>query len=226
MVTRPVADPKWRARRWLVLSPHPDDETLGAGALIAQVSADGTFAGLAYLTDGSGSHPMENGQTARLIAARKREAATALYRLTGSRKYAPIHLGWTDAAPAAPNTRLYQQSVARLAVFCRRQRVDIIAVTARHEPHCDHSAAASLAYAVQRHCKRALQIAEYCVWAEPIAARPSLYLRTDALPAGRRRHALRAHRSQLTPAFGDGFRLPKSLQTMASSDILTIRRRS
>jgi hypothetical protein len=45
VVTASLADRPWRSLRWLVLAPHADDETLGAGALIAQAEATGHFAG-------------------------------------------------------------------------------------------------------------------------------------------------------------------------------------
>ncbi|HUD95803.1 PIG-L deacetylase family protein, partial [Sphingobium sp.] len=95
----PLAARRWRTRRWLVLAPHPDDETLGAGALIAQTCRSQTFAGLVFLTDGSGSHPATDGKARRLVAIRAREGALALSRLTGSRRWKPAHLGRKDAHP-------------------------------------------------------------------------------------------------------------------------------
>ncbi len=40
----------------VVLAPHPDDESLGCGALLAAAFA-GKGARVVCLTDGSGSHP-------------------------------------------------------------------------------------------------------------------------------------------------------------------------
>ena len=41
----------------LILAPHPDDETLGCGGLIAAASAAGHPPFVLVLTDGTGSHP-------------------------------------------------------------------------------------------------------------------------------------------------------------------------
>src|ERR1700744_3098512 len=41
----------------LVLAPHPDDESLGCGGLIAACVAAGRMPLVAILTDGVGSHP-------------------------------------------------------------------------------------------------------------------------------------------------------------------------
>ena len=43
-------------RSCLVLAPHPDDETLGVGALIARKRAAGTRVRVLVVTDGRGSH--------------------------------------------------------------------------------------------------------------------------------------------------------------------------
>jgi hypothetical protein len=44
-------------RPFVVLSPHPDDETLGTGGLIAEACTRGQEVDVIVVTDGSGSHP-------------------------------------------------------------------------------------------------------------------------------------------------------------------------
>jgi LmbE family N-acetylglucosaminyl deacetylase len=220
VVIRTLDEKPWNTLRWLVLAPHADDETLGAGALIAQTAASGLFAGLVYLTDGSGSHETPHGRAGRLIATRRREAATALFRLTGKRKPSPVHLAWKDAAPHGVDGPAFTRTVAKLAALCRRRKVDAIAVTALHEPHCDHAAAALVAYAVASAAKRQLIVVEYCVWSELPSECRSKAVRTRPMPTGRRRYALQAHRSQLTASHGPGFRLPQIRQRMPACDML------
>ena len=50
-----LAASPWRGARWLVIAPHPDDETLGAGALIHHAAARNRLGGVVFLTDGGGS---------------------------------------------------------------------------------------------------------------------------------------------------------------------------
>src|SRR5690606_16204888 len=45
------------ARRITVIAPHPDDESLGCGGLIAALAADGRAVQVVFVTDGAGSHP-------------------------------------------------------------------------------------------------------------------------------------------------------------------------
>lgn len=224
MVALSLSAKPWRGSRWLVLAPHPDDETLGAGALIAQTAQEGRLAGLVYLTDGSGSHETAPGRSRRLVCTRKREAAAALRRLTGNRHQSPLHFDWKDAAPAPSHDPAFDQAARQLHALCRRWQVDAIAVTARHEPHCDHEAAARLAYAVGKRAKGRLVVAEYVVWAQAPDPRTHKALRTAPMPRGQRRHALAAHRSQLTASHGPGFRLSASRRAMPSSDVLYLRR--
>jgi LmbE family N-acetylglucosaminyl deacetylase len=221
----PIEKLPWRRRRWLILAPHPDDETLGAGALIAQVAAEGCFAGLIYLTDGSGSHGADEVDPARLIATRKREARRALQRLSSKMSPAPMFLGWNDASPEIAGGAAFERSCRRLVALCARLRVDVLATTTSNEPHCDHAAATELANAVQTISKRPLAIAEYIVWGSAPSSRTHLSLITAQMLPGRRRHALAAHRSQLTASLGAGFRLPKDKRSMADRDLLYVRRR-
>jgi LmbE family N-acetylglucosaminyl deacetylase len=207
------------------LAPHPDDETLGAGALIAQAGAEGCLAALVYLTDGSGSHPSNEGKVGRLVATRAREARLALRRLTGPRSRAPLFLRWRDAFPEQAGSPAFERSRRRLAALCARLRVDVLVTTAPQEPHCDHAAAAGLARAVQTTAGRRLEIAEYLVWGAPPDGRTHRALMTKPMRPGVRRCALAAHRSQLSASHGIGFRLPKDKRMMTPHDMLYVRRR-
>lgn len=232
---RKLSGQQWHGVRWLILAPHPDDETLGAGALFAQAERAGCLAGVAYLTDGTGSHRQQRGPWGGLRNVREREARAAVRRLTACNTaerhppgymQPPIFLGWKDAAPAGPGDPLFDGACRRLASLCRHRKVDAIAVTALHEPHCDHAAAAQLAYAVQKATKRRLTVAEYIVWADAPPGRSYRAIATAPMLPGVRRHALRAHRSQLTASHGEGFRLPKYRQRMSARDVLYLQRQS
>ena len=66
----------------LVLAPHPDDESLGCGGLIAACCAAGRPPVVAVLTDGSGSHPGSRAYPpASLAAIRKAEVTAAVGHL-------------------------------------------------------------------------------------------------------------------------------------------------
>lgn len=225
MVAQRLDQTPWRAKRWLILAPHPDDETLGTGALIAEAAAELRLAAVVYLTDGSGSHSNADGCARKLVSTRRREAALSLFHLTGTRRHVPVRLDWRDARPETQDSMKFKRNVSQLAALCRRLRVDAIAVTAHHEPHCDHAAAAQLAYALSRSAKRDIQVAECCVWAAPLPKQTFRLVRTKPMLPGIRRRALGSHRSQLTPSYGEGFRLAVEEQRMAVRDTLFLRKR-
>lgn len=223
---RPLASTALARARWLVLAPHADDETLGCGALIATAARSGSLAGVAILTDGAGSHHhADDASRARLITARRAEAALAVRRLAGPSAAAPLFLGWPDARPFAVGSTGFDRSRLRLGGLCRRLAIDAIAVTARHEPHCDHEAAWELARAVSESAVRPVSVLEYIVWADTPPGAGYRALRTAAMPLGVRSRALAAHRSQITPLFGDGFRLSREKLRMPAFDLLYERTR-
>jgi LmbE family N-acetylglucosaminyl deacetylase len=70
------------ARRLVVVTPHPDDEVLGAGGLIQKALDEGVLVEVVAVTDGESSHPHSDVAAALdLSAIRARETETALRRL-------------------------------------------------------------------------------------------------------------------------------------------------
>lgn len=220
----PLARSRWARARWLVLAPHADDETLGAGALIRQAAGEGRLGGVVIVTDGGASHPHADDRARRrLVAIRRLEARRAIRLLTGRAKAQPIFLDWPDAAPPVVGDARFEATARRLAWLCRRLRIDALAVTAVSEPHCDHEAAGRLARRVVKLAGRPIALFEYGVWARP-AAQGDLQLATRPLAAGRRALALAAHRSQRTPMMGPGFRLETPDRLSAACDRLYLRK--
>lgn len=208
----------WSQARWLVIAPHPDDETLGAGALIAQAAQDKCLGGIVYLTDGKGSHPPA---TPGLGPARRREAGLAIRRLAG-RDIPVDRLGWHDAQPFDRMSRRFERDARRLAAWLRHRRIDAVAVSDVQEHHCDHVAAYHLARAAIRASCRSVALFGYHVWGDPPGHEVRSF-RTRSMLPGDRRRALSAHRSQLSPLFGEGFRLPPEMRRMPAADRLTLR---
>lgn len=214
----PLVQSRWAKARWLVLAPHPDDETLGVGALIAHSAANDRLGSIVFLTDGTGSHPEG---TPRVGATRRREARHAIGRL-GAKAFPIIWMGWRDAHPYSTDNRVFTRDAGRLAALLRWHRIDAIAVSDKSEAHCDHIAAYELAEAALRRARRPVALFAYHVWSE--APRCARTIATPTMPTRQRRHALLAHRSQLSPVIGEGFRLPREKLRMAGRDVLTLRR--
>lgn len=64
--------------RLVVLAAHPDDETLGAGGLVADAAARGLPVTVVVVTDGAASHPGSTTGAESLVATRAEEARVAV----------------------------------------------------------------------------------------------------------------------------------------------------
>ena len=79
----------------VVVAAHPDDESLGAGGLIAMAAARGAIVRVVVATDGEASHPSSaTHDRARLAAVRRAETETAIGRLAPGTE--PIRLALPD----------------------------------------------------------------------------------------------------------------------------------
>ena len=68
----------------LVISPHPDDDVLGAGGTMALASEGGRGVFAVYVTDGGGSPQKEPRTTPEAMAARREREALASLRAIGA----------------------------------------------------------------------------------------------------------------------------------------------
>jgi len=198
----------------LVLAPHPDDESLGFGGLIAGAVEQGTEVHIAVLTDGAASHPgSRTYPPERLKRVREAETHAAVAEL-GVDAHRVVFLGAPDAgAPTEGPT--FALLTGRLEQIIKHRNIRLLLTTWRHDPHCDHAAAALLAAAVARATGVRTLAAPVWGWTladdyrlpgpVPTAMRLDI---TAQLPAKRR--AIAAHISQTTNLIGDsadGFRL-------------------
>src|ERR1700752_603587 len=124
----------------LVLAPHPDDESLGCGGLIADCQARGQPVYVLVLTDGSGSHPRSRSHPpARLVALRGEETRAAV----GELGLAPDRVAFLALRDGrAPLRGAPLRSTAhRIAEHARARGVRVICVSWPGDPHHDHVAA-------------------------------------------------------------------------------------
>lgn len=185
-------------RRFVIVAPHPDDETLGAGGMMSALLRHGCPVAVIAVTDGESSHlPGDWWTPERLRSTRPAESARALFRLGWQRPI--VHrLQVPDGAVAA-----HEDSLARQLTTLLRAD-DRVLTTWLHDGHPDHEATARavVAAAAQVGCA----VAQFPIWNRwrVLAGRDALvdggYVRRFALDAEALRHkrmALRAYRSQL-----------------------------
>ena len=192
--------------RVIVVAPHPDDETLGGGGLLAGLATRGCHLQVIAVTDGEGSHPGSRlWSPDRLRAQRRRESRIAMERLGFSPdQVAWRYLGLPDGRVAAEAPRLQ----AALQALLRPG--DTVLTTWREDGHCDHEATGRI---VAR-CAAAARanLIEVPVWAWHWAApedpripwHRARKLALDQPELMRKRNAANAHQSQLQPDTSTG----------------------
>nr|WP_269060217.1 PIG-L family deacetylase [Citromicrobium bathyomarinum] len=196
----------------MIVSPHPDDETLGCGMALAAALAEGRQVAILLLTDGEGSHPNSRKfGTARRIATRAAEFDSALMAL------APDHLVPVVRA-RLPDGRTTDRSAAQVINRLLEHRcvanADTIWSTWVHDPHCDHRTAAVLSRMLADRSEAALW--SFAVWGR-FGERPvpeGLGLFFDSRFHRPKRDAMDAYASQMTPLINDdpgGFTMPPAL---------------
>jgi LmbE family N-acetylglucosaminyl deacetylase/SAM-dependent methyltransferase len=154
----PVWDGWRQATGLVVLSPHPDDESLGAGGLIAAAAAAGIPVAVLLVTLGEGSHPDSPTTTPEELAPRREaEFIEAVTRLgTGvAHEVLRVPDGGLDAERSAIAASL------RSAVDAAGTQPLIVAPW-RGDGHRDHRIAGELAAALA--IERDLALAEFPIW--------------------------------------------------------------
>lgn len=131
----PLADPNRLPRRALVLAPHPDDEVLGCGGMIAFHAERGDSPVVIYLSDGAAGDP--TGGTHDLAAVRRAEASAALRVLGVERSE---HFGFPDGALDGAH-----ELSGRILGAIDHYQSELIYLPSPLECHGDHRAAAQAA---------------------------------------------------------------------------------
>ncbi len=194
----------------LLLAPHPDDESIGAGGLLALLADAGVPVRVLFVTDGTRSHPTSREYPApRLRALREQEALDALDAL-GLAPEAAAFLRHPDCGLPALGTAAFREASGEIAAQINAFGAQTILVPWRRDPHCDHEGTWQLARGAIARTATQPRWLEYAVWARvkmgETAPRPDEAdaWRLDITSVQeRKRRAVAAHRSQTTRLITD-----------------------
>jgi LmbE family N-acetylglucosaminyl deacetylase len=193
----------------IVVAPHPDDETLALGGLIASMTANGMAVIVVTASDGEGSHPLSVTVTPdELRALRRGESRRALHVLADGQpgNVLNVQLHLRDGHLAAVQEDLTEQLLKYLTPQ------DLCFATWEFDGHPDHEA-------VGRAAKKASELSgarllEYPVWTWHWATPDERSIPWDRArrvelsdeSQQRKQRALECYQSQILPigdAFGD-----------------------
>ena len=223
--TLPERSPDWLREfgRTVVVAPHPDDESLGVGGVIARLGDLGLPVGAVFLTDGEGSHPGSKSHPPALLAALRRDEARAACRELGVKDDAVAFLALPDGGVPRAGADGFAAAADRLRAALEGLPggpPHTVLTPWRREPHGDHRAAFDLVAAAAGGAR----VVEYCVhlWQVRDPADVPRFggddpeveaVRADvAAVRDRKRAAIEAHASQVDPTViadsPGGFTLP------------------
>jgi LmbE family N-acetylglucosaminyl deacetylase len=205
-------------RPFVVIAPHPDDESLACGGLITQACRQGFQVKIVVVSDGAGSHPNSRAYPPlRLRALREGEARRAGKEL-GVAPEDMLFLALPDRF-VVPEGVEADYAIDKIVGGVKELGARSLFVSWRHDPHCDHQASYRIAREVQ-HRVPPLRLFEYIVWGHRLPPSTKVgpihggfRIRLDHETLETKRHAIAAHRSQTTDLIDDdpeGFRLSQS----------------
>ncbi|GAA4356606.1 PIG-L family deacetylase [Variovorax defluvii] len=192
---REIVPPGARA---VVVAPHPDDEVLMVGGLLAQLARGTADIQVIAVTDGSASHGGSRiWPPARLRQERPKESQAAL-RCLGVAGL-PLRLDLPDGGLMARRACLAQRLAASI------EATDVVFTTWHGDGHPDHEATALACQAAA--AARGARLIEVPVWAwnwahpgDPrLPWRHALRLPLDSDATRRKRLAVQAFTSQIVP---------------------------
>jgi LmbE family N-acetylglucosaminyl deacetylase len=184
----------------LVVAAHPDDETLGLGATIAQLVTSGVDVQVVSVSDGGAAQPGATPLEQHRLAATRRHELRKATRILGVRQ--PVSLGLPDGRLADHENALVDELTAMLETAQDRLWC---AATWRGDGHPDHEA---VGRAAAKACARTgAELLEYPIWmwhwaspSDPAVPWDRAYaapLLTSAI--ARKSHAAQCFRSQFQP---------------------------
>ncbi|MGO1767079.1 hypothetical protein CAP48_06455 [Advenella sp. S44] len=189
----------------LILSPHPDDETLGCAQAIAAACDSGRKVFVVVITNGNLSHPGSLRYPKAALAALRRQECMNALDVVGGVNVVPVFMDYDDQC--APNTVSEQIAcIARLEQLVRECKITAVWTSWEQDPHCDHQRVARLGELLLARQPQ-LVLFKYPIWGrflpEAQAVEGTLYQFTGTGDRNRKARALECYRSQMTSLIDD-----------------------
>jgi LmbE family N-acetylglucosaminyl deacetylase len=195
-------------RPFVVVAPHPDDESLACGGLIADACRQGLRGKVVIVSDGAGSHPNSKAYPPDRLASLREEEARVAGAELGLRPEEMLFLGLPDRFVPCEGEDA-ERAIGVIADCVREVGAGSLFVSWRHDPHCDHETSYKIARKVQPRVGK-VRLFEYVVWGhtlppstevDPIGSGFRISIDHEAMD--KKRRAIAAHRSQATRLIDD-----------------------
>lgn len=195
----------------LVVAPHPDDESLGAGGTMSLLRDAGLPVFALFVSDGSQSHPNSATHPAEVLRGLREVEARDALSILGILPENALFLRLPDTQVPTPDEAGFGEVVRAIATRLSEFRPATVLVPWRRDPHRDHRATWQLLRQAVATLDYPARVLEYPIWLWELGQdadqpRPDevRVLRVDITPAvTRKKRAIAAHRSQVTRLIHD-----------------------
>ncbi len=158
----------YHVRSCVVLAPHPDDESLGCGGLIAMLRNKGVDVTVIVTTDGSQSHPNSKMFPPDKVALIRREEVLAACTILDVERDKIVFLDGIDASLPSKGMYGFDPLVKQLSAILEKQEPQLILVPYELDPHCDHRATWQILNGALKNF-RSTKVWEYPIWLYELA---------------------------------------------------------
>ncbi|MBS0662246.1 MAG: PIG-L family deacetylase [Verrucomicrobia bacterium] len=148
----------------VVIAPHPDDETLACGALIARRRAGGLPVHVIVVTDGSASHPNHPTLTSPRLRAVRRDEARAALAVLGVESVAAHFLDEVDGTLGRLPPERVDDLADRLRSLLEAIQPDEVFLPCCPDGSSEHDATYAVAQRALAAVAKRPAIWEYPVW--------------------------------------------------------------
>ncbi len=148
----------------LLLAPHPDDESLGCGGLVAMLTEIGKKVSVIFTTDGSMSHPGSALYPAPKLAALRRAEALAALEVLGVQEKDVFFMEKKDGALPARGEEDFEQNSQQLHQLISNLQPNLVLVPYEKDPHRDHRATWQMLMNAQQPENARYKVLEYLIW--------------------------------------------------------------
>ena len=146
-----------------VVAPHPDDETLGCGGMIAALCQQGVRVNVLVVSDGTQSHPKSRKFPAPALQALREQETLAAVHLLGLASQKVVFLRLPDGAVPAEGHPDFAATAGRCDKILTAWSPQAVFAPWRADPHPDHRATLQLVQAAMP-TSSAPRLLEYPIW--------------------------------------------------------------
>lgn len=148
----------------LILAPHPDDEALGCGGMIAYLRENEVPVWIVFMTSGEASHPNSVAFPSSKLARVREQEAQKSGEILGVDATHIVFFKAADGGLQELSSKNTERIVSTLADLIASQDISTIFLPWRRDVHPDHMATNDLGNKVVDMIKRPLQVFEYPIW--------------------------------------------------------------